>query len=163
MEDNQIVDLYWARSESAIMETASKYEKYCHAIAYNILCDQEDADESVNDTYLGAWNAMPPTVRPSCVLSSAKLPGAYLSRNGGTATGTSVAAAKFPLPLTNFQSVYHQMLWWRMKLWRRSCQKHSIALSPICQLRKGKSFSAATGIWTLSSKSAQTLVLASVK
>ena len=56
MEDNRIVDLYWARSESAITETASKYGKYCYAIAYNILCDNEDADESVNDTYLGAWN-----------------------------------------------------------------------------------------------------------
>ena len=68
MEDNRIVDLYWARSESAITETASKYGKYCYAIAFNILCDQEDADESVNDTYLGAWNAMPPQ-RPS-ILSS---------------------------------------------------------------------------------------------
>lgn len=68
MEDNRIVDLYWARNESAITETASKYGKYCYAIAYNILCDQEDADESVNDTYLGAWNAMPPH-RPSILCS----------------------------------------------------------------------------------------------
>lgn len=68
MEDNRIVDLYWARNESAITETASKYGKYCYAIAYNILCDQEDADESVNDTYLGAWNAMPPH-RPSILRS----------------------------------------------------------------------------------------------
>lgn len=68
MEDNRIVDLYWARNESAITETASKYGTYCHAIAYNILCDKEDADESVNDTYLGAWNAMPPH-RPSILRS----------------------------------------------------------------------------------------------
>ena len=68
MEDNRIVDLYWARNESAITETASKYGKYCYAIAYNILCDQEDADESVNDTYIGAWNAMPPH-RPSILRS----------------------------------------------------------------------------------------------
>ena len=68
MEDNRIVDLYWARNEGAITETASKYGKYCYAIAYNILCDQEDADESVNDTYLGAWNAMPPH-RPSILRS----------------------------------------------------------------------------------------------
>lgn len=64
MEDNRIVDLYWTRNETAITETASKYGKYCYAIAYNILYDKEDADESVNDTYLGAWNAMPPH-RPS--------------------------------------------------------------------------------------------------
>jgi len=64
MEDNRIVDLYWTRNETAITETTSKYGKYCYAIAYNILYDKEDADESVNDTYLGAWNAMPPH-RPS--------------------------------------------------------------------------------------------------
>ena len=60
MEDNRIVELYWARDEKAISETASKYGKYCHTIAYNILRDQGEAEESVNDTYLGAWNAMPP-------------------------------------------------------------------------------------------------------
>lgn len=60
MDDARIIDLYWARSENAIAETSSKYGKYCYAIAYNILSDAQDADESVNDTYLNAWNAMPP-------------------------------------------------------------------------------------------------------
>ena len=64
MEDSCIVELYWERSERAISETSDKYGKYCYAIAYHILADPEDADESVNDTYLGAWNAMPPH-RPS--------------------------------------------------------------------------------------------------
>ena len=64
MEDEKIVDLFWARIESAVSETASKYGKYCYAIAYNILNDSSDADESVNDTYLDAWNCMPPH-RPS--------------------------------------------------------------------------------------------------
>lgn len=64
MEDSRIVELYWERSERAISETSDKYGKYCYAIAYHILADPEDADESVNDTYLGAWNAMPPH-RPS--------------------------------------------------------------------------------------------------
>lgn len=64
MEDCKIVDLYWTRSECAIAETARKYGNYCYAIAYNILSNAEDADESVNDTYLGAWNSMPPH-RPS--------------------------------------------------------------------------------------------------
>ncbi len=64
MEDSRIVDLYWARSESAIAETAAKYGKHCYAIAFNILADPQDADESVNDTYLGAWNSMPAN-RPS--------------------------------------------------------------------------------------------------
>ena len=64
MEDARIVDLYWARSENAISETSAKYGKYCYAIAYNVLANHEDADESVNDTYLDAWNNMPPH-RPS--------------------------------------------------------------------------------------------------
>jgi len=64
MEDSRIVELYWERSENAITETASKFGKYCYKIAYNILYNSEDADESVNDTYLGAWNSMPPH-RPS--------------------------------------------------------------------------------------------------
>lgn len=59
MDDGQIIDLYWARSETAITETANKYSKYCHTIAYNILHSNEDAEECVNDTYMRAWSAMP--------------------------------------------------------------------------------------------------------
>lgn len=68
MEDERIVELYWARSERAIAETASKYGGYCYAIAYRILGDSQDADESVNDTFMGAWNSIPPQ-RPA-VLST---------------------------------------------------------------------------------------------
>ncbi len=64
MEDSAIVELYWTRSENAITETATKYGRYCYVIAHNILQSAEDADESVNDTYLGAWNSIPPH-RPS--------------------------------------------------------------------------------------------------
>lgn len=64
MDDKQIVDLYWQRNETAIDETAAKYGPYCHSIAYNILDNDADAEESVNDTYLDAWNSMPPH-RPS--------------------------------------------------------------------------------------------------
>lgn len=68
MEDEQIVSLYWQRSESAIRETEQKYDRYLTKIAYNILSDHEDSRESVNDTYLAAWNSIPPH-RPS-VLSA---------------------------------------------------------------------------------------------
>lgn len=64
MEDDGIVNLYWARSENAISETSKKYGNYCYSIAYSILGNVEDADESVNDTYLDAWNNIPPH-RPS--------------------------------------------------------------------------------------------------
>lgn len=60
MPDDRIVALYWSRSESAITETASKYGGYCRSIAYNILYDAQDTEECVNDTYLDAWNCMPP-------------------------------------------------------------------------------------------------------
>ncbi len=60
MDDKQIVELYWARQESAILETEKKYGRYCHYIAYQILADDEDAKEIVNDTYLKAWNTIPP-------------------------------------------------------------------------------------------------------
>lgn len=60
MEDEQIVSLYWQRSETAIAETERKYDRYLTKIAYNILADREDSRESVNDTYLAAWDSMPP-------------------------------------------------------------------------------------------------------
>lgn len=64
MDDKAIVELYFARSEKAISETAIKYGGYCYRIANNILSNKEDSEESVNDTYLAAWNNMPPR-RPS--------------------------------------------------------------------------------------------------
>lgn len=60
MEDSQIVALFWQRSEQAIAETQQKYGHYCHRIAYNILANKEDAEESVSDTYFKAWNSIPP-------------------------------------------------------------------------------------------------------
>lgn len=68
MQDEKIVDLYWQRDESAIQETAQKYGRYLTKIAYNILSNQEDSEESVNDTYLYAWNSMPP--HKPCALST---------------------------------------------------------------------------------------------
>ena len=61
MEDETIVALYWARDEAAIPATAEKYGAYCAAIAGNILESPQDAEECVSDTYLHAWNAMPPS------------------------------------------------------------------------------------------------------
>lgn len=60
MEDLQIVDLYFARSEQAVAETAHKYGTYLFSIAHNILMNRPDAEEAVSDTYLGAWNSIPP-------------------------------------------------------------------------------------------------------
>ena len=60
MDDSKIIELFWNRSEEAISETDKKYGKYCYYIAKNILNSGEDAEECVNDSYLRAWNSIPP-------------------------------------------------------------------------------------------------------
>ena len=60
MKDAEIVDLYWERNETAIQQTQQKYGAYLSKVAFNILSDFEDSKECVNDTYLKAWNSMPP-------------------------------------------------------------------------------------------------------
>lgn len=60
MEDQGIVELFFDRSEQAIVETDKKYGGYCYTIAYNILASREDSEESVSDTYFSAWNTIPP-------------------------------------------------------------------------------------------------------
>ena len=60
MEDKEIINLYFARSEQAIAETERKYGTYCRGIAYRILESHDDSKECVNDAYLRVWNAIPP-------------------------------------------------------------------------------------------------------
>lgn len=64
MDDNQIIDLFWERSEQAISETDIKYGLMCITLARNIVMNHEDAEECVSDTYLSLWNTIPPT-RPT--------------------------------------------------------------------------------------------------
>ena len=61
LEDDAIVELYWQRSERAIEETDRKYHRHLFSLAYNILHDNMDCEECLNDTYLGTWNAIPPS------------------------------------------------------------------------------------------------------
>lgn len=61
IEDEKIIELFFCRSEHAIRELDIKYGKLCHKLSYSILNSWQDAEECVNDAYLGAWNAMPPT------------------------------------------------------------------------------------------------------
>ena len=64
MSDEQIVELYWQRNEQAIKETDIKYKKFLLSVAYNIVYDTCDSEECLNDTYIGAWNSIPPA-RPT--------------------------------------------------------------------------------------------------
>lgn len=72
MEDEKIIELYFARNEEAITETMKKYNKYCFRIAYNILFNNEDSNECVNDTWMRTWQSVPPN-KPNCL-------SAYLGR-----------------------------------------------------------------------------------
>lgn len=62
MDDNDIIKLYLDRDETAIKHTQSKYDSYCYSISYRILCNREDSRECVNDTYMAAWNSIPPQI-----------------------------------------------------------------------------------------------------
>ena len=68
MDDSKIIELFFARSELAISELDAKYGPVCRKLSYNILNDLRDAEECVNDAYLGAWNAIPPQ-RPNPLLT----------------------------------------------------------------------------------------------
>ena len=60
IEDEKIIEMFWVRSEQGIRELDIKYGKICHKLSYNIVNSRQDAEECVNDAYLGAWNAIPP-------------------------------------------------------------------------------------------------------
>ncbi len=68
IDDEKIIELFFERSEQAVRELDNKYGKVCHNLSYNIVNNRQDAEECVNDAYLGAWNAIPP-VRPNPLLS----------------------------------------------------------------------------------------------
>ena len=68
MDDEAIIELFFARSEQAVRELDRKYGKVCHSLAYNILHSRQDAEECVNDAYLGVWDAVPPA-RPDPLLA----------------------------------------------------------------------------------------------
>ena len=60
MEDKDIIELYWSRSQLAIAETAAKYGKQLHTLTERILYNHEDSEECINDTYHTTWNTLPP-------------------------------------------------------------------------------------------------------
>lgn len=80
IDDERIVELFFDRSEQAIRELDIKYGKLCHRLSYNIVNSQRDAEECVNDAYLGAWNAIPPPRRSLTLyrLTSVKSFGTFL-------------------------------------------------------------------------------------
>ena len=98
MEDNQIIELYFERSESAISETDKKYGRYCHYIANSILANDEDAKEIVNDTYLKTWNTIPPQ-RPNSLKTYVGRISRHLSLNRYEAQSAQKRGGQFSLIL----------------------------------------------------------------
>lgn len=68
MDDSKIIELFYERSEQAIVELSKKYGSLCIKVANNILNNRLDSEECVNDAYLGAWNTIPPQ-KPDPLLS----------------------------------------------------------------------------------------------
>ena len=60
MNNQEIIELFWQRSERAITETAARFGVYCRSIAWNLLGNREDVGECLNDTWPAAWNQIPP-------------------------------------------------------------------------------------------------------
>ena len=84
MEDTQIVELFFSRSEEAISETSRKYGSYLRTIAHNVLPDSQDVEEVVNDVYLAAWNSIPPKCPPVLNTICPGLPGISASKGSST-------------------------------------------------------------------------------
>lgn len=61
LSDEEIIALYWDRDEQAISRTDEKYKKFLLSVAFNIVFDDQDCEECLNDTYIDAWNSMPPS------------------------------------------------------------------------------------------------------
>ena len=68
IDDEKIIEMFFERSEQGMRELDIKYGKVCHKLSYHIVGNRWDAEECVNDAYLGAWNAIPPA-RPNPLLS----------------------------------------------------------------------------------------------
>lgn len=103
MTDTQIIDLYWARSEEAILATADTYGGYCAAIAWNILHSREDTEECVNDTCTGPGSPCRRSDQTPCGCGWAKLPGIWPWTAGGPAGQASGAGGQLEALLSELE------------------------------------------------------------
>lgn len=103
MEDEKIIELYFERSQQAIVETDIKYGKMCLCIAKNIIDSNEEAEECVNDTYLGMWNSIPPTIPKILSAYIAKIT-RNIAMNKVTRTNAKKRADRFTISLEELDS-----------------------------------------------------------
>lgn len=100
MDDSKILDLFWQRSEQAIDAAAGKYGPMCHSIAWNLLRSEQDAQECVNDTWYGLWQAIPP-LRPDPLAAFV----AKITRNLAMKRLTYYKAAKRTAQVVSFEEL----------------------------------------------------------
>lgn len=104
MQDRQIVELYWQRNEQAIEQTDRKYGLYCRTVANNILHNDEDSKECVNDTWLRAWNAMPPNRPTKLQMFLAKITRNLALDRYRTYTAEKRGGGEIPLVLSELET-----------------------------------------------------------
>lgn len=118
MEDTAILELYWARDEQAIAETQKSYGKYCYSIAYHILHDREDTEECLNDTWMRAWNAIPPKNRIVWSCFWELLPGTCRLIDGRRKMHRNVGMVLWIRHWMNWQSAFRRRIT-QKKPWKR--------------------------------------------
>ena len=150
MDDAKIVQLYWERNERAIPATSEKYGRYCDSIARNILGSREDAEECVNDTYLSAWNSMPPH-RPD-ILSAflGKLTRNLSIKRYRRNTAGKRGGGEFRWSWTRWRSSCPARTAWNRKLTAGSSSGPSTHFWALSRRTRGGYSCAATGILTAS-------------
>ena len=148
MEDALIVDLYWARDEQALAETAAKFGTYCRKIADNILHSAHDAEECENDTWLAAWNSMP-TNRPARLAPYLGRITRNLALDRFDRASAQKAAAGRPVPRwTSWPSASPRRAAWRTVLTPPKPDGSSAIFCTLCRKKHAIYFCAAIGIAT---------------
>ena len=157
MEDGEIVALYWQRSEQAIAETQRKYGGYCYSIAKNILWSAEDSEETVSDTYIGAWNAMPPSRPEQLRTFLGKITRRLALKKLRTQTAEKRGGGETQLVLDELEGCVPAGADVEMQAELRELVRR---IDAFLQTRNGGYFSAATGILIRSRRSRSALALA---
>ena len=114
MEDQQIIALYWSRDPQAIDHSSRKYGAYLFTVAHRILSSREDCEECVNDTWLRAWNGMPPQ-RPDIL----RMFFAKITRNLAFDVLKSAAAGRSTWRWRSWLSAFPTRRMWRISCWPR--------------------------------------------
>ena len=148
MEDQGIVELFFDRSEQAIVETDKKYGGYCYTIAYNILASREDSEESVSDTYFSAWNTIPPR-KPTLLQAFLGKIARHISIDRWRKQSAQKRGGKeMILALEELGECVDIIRGMETEITSRELTHVSTASWPACRKRSGMYFCAGTGIWT---------------